>query len=63
MYVCMYVCIHLCKCISLLCLFGLLHPSKGVIQWVGASSAKKAEVRLYNYLFTKDEPTDEVSKL
>lgn len=32
---------------------------KGTIQWVPASTAVKVEVRLYNHLFTVEEPTDE----
>jgi glutaminyl-tRNA synthetase len=32
---------------------------KGSIQWVGAESAVPLEVRLYNPLFTVEEPTDE----
>lgn len=31
---------------------------KGVIHWVSAAHAKKAEIRLYNPLFTKESPDD-----
>lgn len=31
---------------------------KGVIHWVSAKYAKKAEIRLYNMLFTKENPDD-----
>ncbi len=31
---------------------------KGVIHWVSAEHAKKAEIRLYNTLFTKESPDD-----
>jgi len=32
---------------------------KGTLHWVSASHAQKAEVRLYNHLFTHENPTDE----
>lgn len=32
---------------------------KGTIQWVPAQSAVSVEVRMYSYLFTVEEPTDE----
>jgi glutaminyl-tRNA synthetase len=31
---------------------------KGTIHWVSASHALEAEVRMYDYLFTKDDPSD-----
>ncbi|MBN2295743.1 MAG: glutamine--tRNA ligase/YqeY domain fusion protein [Pirellulales bacterium] len=31
---------------------------KGTIHWVSAAHAKRAEVRLYDHLFTKDNPND-----
>lgn len=33
---------------------------KGTIQWVPASSAVPVEVRLYNHLFTVEEPNDDI---
>ena len=32
---------------------------KGTLHWVSASQAIKAEVRLYDHLFSKEDPTDE----
>jgi glutaminyl-tRNA synthetase len=32
---------------------------KGTLHWVSADHAQKAEVRLYNHLFTHENPTDE----
>ena len=32
---------------------------KGTLHWVSASHAQKAEVRLYNHLFTHENPADE----
>jgi glutaminyl-tRNA synthetase len=31
---------------------------KGTLHWVSAAHAREAEVRLYDHLFTKEDPTD-----
>lgn len=47
---------------TLATLSGESSKPKGIISWVSAAEAVRAEVRLYSHLFTVDSPDDQWEK-